>query len=174
MNQDLPALQKLQSQYPHEALIPYYISLLQRQSGQTASALESAQLAYNLQQDEDTALLVGELYLEQQQPDRAEPYFRRVLLFNPKSVGALINLANREPDPETAEKMYKQALDLSPQNIDAHINYADLLYRQKRLHEALEEYRQAVILDPEKPEVSNNLGIIQKTSANTKKRWDCF
>ncbi len=162
MNQDLPALQKLQSQYPHEALIPYYISLLQRQSGQTASALESAQLAYNLQQDEETALLVGELYLEQQQPDRAEPYFRRVLLFNPKSVGALINLANREPDPETAEKMYKQALDLSPQNIDAHINYADLLYRQKRLHEALEEYRQAVILDPEKPEVSNNLGIIQK------------
>ena len=55
-----------------------------------------------------------------------------------------------------------RALELSPQNLDAHINYADMLYRQKRLPEALEEYRTAVVIDPGIPEISNNLGVILK------------
>ena len=68
----------------------------------------------------------------------------------------------RAGEYETAEKHYKRALELSPQNLDAHINYADMLYRQKRLPEALEEYRTAVVIDPGIPEISNNLGVILK------------
>ena len=46
--------------------------------------------------------------------------------------------------------------------MDGHFNYANMLYRQNRLPEALEEYRAAVIIDPERFEISNNLGLIQK------------
>lgn len=162
MEKDLPALQKLAEQHPNDALIPYYMGLLYRQQGNTAAALNAAKQACGLINDESALLLAGELCLDTNQPTEAVGYFRRALELNPRSIGALINLANFEPDTDTAEKMYKKALEISPDDIDAHINYAALLYRQQRLHEALEEYRRAVILNPDRAEISNNLGVIQK------------
>ena len=84
---------------------------------------------------------------------------------NPHSPAALINLANfatNTDDFATAEKYYKQALDIRPGDLDAHFNYANMLYHQNRLPEALEEYRSAVVIAPERFEISNNLGLIQK------------
>ena len=159
---DIPALQKLAAQYPDDALIPYYISLLYRKEGKNEQALAAAERACALSADESALLLAGELCLDMKRQTEALGYFRRALGLNARSVTALINLANAEADAETAEQMYKKALDISPDNVDARINLADLFYRQGRLHEALEEYRQAVILAPERAEISNNLGIIQK------------
>ena len=159
---DIPALQKLAAQYPDDALIPYYISLLYRKEGKNEQALAAAERACALSADESALLLAGELCLDMKRQTEALGYFRRALGLNARSVTALINLANAEADAETAEQMYKKALDISPGNVDARINLADLFHRQGRLHEALEEYRQAVILAPERAEISNNLGIIQK------------
>ena len=159
---DLDALLDLSRQYPDDALIPYYISLMYRQRGQTTEALDYAKRACSLSEDEENLLLAGELCLQSDKKEEAPAYFNRALDLNPKSVCALINLANAEQDADKAEKMYKKALDIAPHDIDGHINYAELLYRQGRPAEALEEYRQAVILDPKRAETSNNLGIIQK------------
>lgn len=162
MENNLSLLQKLEEKYKDEALIPYYICLMQQENGESEAALASALRADKLIEDENTKLLIGEFYLQKQDKNKATDYFYQALQLNPKSVNALINLANLNSDANAAEQMYKKALDISPQNADAHLNYADLLYRQHRLHEALEEYRQTIILNPKQPEVFNNLGIIQR------------
>ncbi len=162
MEKDIPALQNLATQYPDEALIPYYLSLLYRQKGCLKEALTAAQTACRLFADESGLLLAGELSLDLGFKASAHEYFCRALEFNPQSVTALINLANNETDEHKAEQMYQKALDIAPDNVEAHINLADLFHRQGRLHEALEEYRQAVIRAPERAEISNNLGVIQK------------
>lgn len=42
------------------------------------------------------------------------------------------------------------------------MNYGTLLYRSGRKSEALEEYRAAAALEPEKPEISYNLALVLK------------
>ena len=162
IDNDIPQLMSLEKKYPYEALIPYYLALILRNNHKIEEALEAAKRAEKLQSHEEYLLLTAELYLDCEKKHIAADYFQRVLAINPKSVTALINLANMELDSITAEKFYKKALDIEPDNIDAHINYANFLYQEKRLNESLEEYRQAVILDPKRSEISNNLGIIQK------------
>lgn len=163
LHRDLPQLLELAKRYPQEALIPYYISLHYQQANDIPSAVKFAQTADKLANDEKIKLLLAELHLANgNDRETARQYYEEALLLNPKSVPALINLANTEIDDTRREAMYKQALDIAPQDLDAHLNYADMLYHQNRLHEALEEYRAAVILNPDKPEISNNLGIIQR------------
>jgi len=160
LHRDLPQLLQLADLYPQEPLIAYYISLNYRENGNNLQARQYAETADRLIDDEKTKLMLAELALGAGESEKAADYFRQALTLNPKSVNALINLANFETNAEIRESLYKKALDLAPQDLDAHLNYADMLYRQNRLPEALEEYRAAVIINPQKTEISNNLGII--------------
>ena len=98
------------------------------------------------------------IYLKLNNFDEASKAFTNALQINAKCVPALINLALLTQD----ESLYRKALDLAPDNADAHAGLAALLYRQKRTLEALEEYRRTVIINPDIPEVSNNLAMILK------------
>ena len=77
-----------------------------------------------------------------------------------------MNLADIEADSHNfgeAEKFYKRGLEIAPDNLRLHANYAEMLCRNKRTVEGLEEYRQAVILAPQTPELSYNLALILKS-----------
>lgn len=162
LHHDLPALQQLSQSLPQEALAPYYAALLCRNQNNMSAAAKYAEMSDSRFADEQIKLLRAEIFQSLQQPEAALACYREALVLNPKSVPALINSANAETNPQKQEQMYLSALDSDPQNLDAHINYADALYRQKRLPEALEQYRAAVISDPNRPEISNNLGIITR------------
>ena len=162
IDNDLTQLLKLENQYPSEPIIPYYIALIYRDRKQYQQAFAEAKKSSQLLADDATFVLLGELSLLLDNSKQAQDYFSQALVINPNSVSALINSANLKNKPQEAESLYKKALDVQPLNADAHINYADFLYRQHRLIEALEEYRHAVILAPKRTEISNNLGIIQK------------
>ena len=159
---DLDRLSELEKRFPSEPLIPYRMALFYRNQNNTDLAYEKALKSAELFPDDDTFLLLGELCLQQNNLTQAKNFFTQALQINSHCVAALINLANMEEAPEQAESLYRQALNFEPRNADAHINYADYLYRNRRLIEALEEYRHSVILAPKKTEISNNLGIIQK------------
>ena len=166
MNNDLSELKALAKRFPHDALSLYFLADEHYRTGEYDLAAEyAAQAAANAPTDAEIKILSGLICLAQENTAEARICFQKALALDPRSVPALVNLANLETaagEYETAEKHYKRALELSPQNLDAHINYADMLYRQKRLPEALEEYRTAVVIDPGIPEISNNLGVILK------------
>lgn len=166
MKKDLSELKALAKRFPHDALSLYFLADEHYRAGEYDLAAEYAtQASANAPTDAEIKILSGLICLAQKNTAEARICFQKALALDPRSVPALVNLANLETaagEYETAEKHYKRALELSPQNLDAHINYADMLYRQKRLPEALEEYRTAVVIDPGIPEISNNLGVILK------------
>ena len=166
MKKDLSELKALAKRFPHDALSLYFLADEHYRAGEYDLAAEYAtQASANAPTDAEIKILSGLICLAQENTAEARICFQKALALDPRSVPALVNLANLETaagEYETAEKHYKRALELSPQNLDAHINYADMLYRQKRLPEALEEYRTAVVIDPGIPESSNNLGVILK------------
>lgn len=159
-------LQELCRLFPSHPLPPYRLSILFRQSQNFPEALNLALKALELDsQSSEIITNAAGLYNRQHDDVNAEKLYRRALKLNPRAVPALIGLASvlsRKKDFAAAEPLYKQALDLSPKDTDALINYADMLYHAGRLLEALETCRKAVILAPQRPEISNNLGIIQK------------
>lgn len=162
LKNDINELEKIYHKHPEHSFTAYQLALLFQKKGDLNKALDYAVKAAQNTPIESYQLLAGELHLQNHHPESAKVYFCEALQINPKSVTALINLANAEPDAKTAEKMYKQALDISPQDFDAHLNYAVLLHNQNRLSEALEEYRKAVTINPDSSEVSHNLGILQR------------
>jgi tetratricopeptide (TPR) repeat protein len=72
--------------------------------------------------------------------DPAETYDARVL------IAVAYHAAG---DLERAEQTYRQAIDAYPKRPEAHANLADLLVRQNRLDEAIEEYHLTADLQPD-------------------------
>ena len=166
MHNDTAELEKLSAHFPDDALCLYFLADVCCQNKDFSRAAEYIDKASSkAPTDAEIKILAGLINLARGQTAEARMCFQKALIFDVRSIPAMINLANLETaagEYENAEKRYRRALELDPQNLDAHINYADLLYRQKRLPEALEEYRAAVIINPGIPEISNNLGIILK------------
>lgn len=157
-------LEKLAGEYPHEALIFYYLTKLymQRELWENAwsTAVKTKELAPT---SDEIRVLLALLSCHDNQPENAKIYFAKAELLNPNNLAALMGLADlysREGNFAEAEPRYKRVIELESNNFDAHNNYAEMLQRQGRLSEALEEYRAAVIINPVSAEVCNNLGLI--------------
>lgn len=157
-------LEKLAGEYPHEALIFYYLTKLYMQRELWENAWSTAVKAKELAPTSDEIrVLLALLSCHDNQPENAKIYFAKAELLNPNNLAALMGLADlysREGNFAEAEQRYKRVIELESNNFDAHNNYAEMLQRQGRLSEALEEYRAAVIINPVSAEVCNNLGLI--------------
>ena len=114
-------------------------------------------------------LLLARLKQQQNQNSEALTLYFKALNLDDKNVEILLGIADiylAEKKFTDAEKFYKKSFDLTRNIAGAHINYGTLLYQQKRLAEALEEYRTAVALAPKKSEISYNLALILKDTGD--------
>ena len=169
LDHDVAALQSLCEQHPTSALPLYYLALINFKQNSLAEAEQYIKLAQNRDTSSaDIYLLAGNISLKINNTDEAVKAFAQALQINGKCASALINLAALTAD----ESLYRKALDLEPNNAVAHAGLAAILYKQKRTLEALEEYRNAVILNPDMPEVSNNLALILKDTGDYERAAD--
>ena len=165
------ALKALCEKHPQSALPLYYLGLEAFKQGDYHAAARLLQKA--LKNERTSAEIWFQCGLTAQalgKEKTAQKCYHQVLALEPKNVPALVNLANLTHD----ETLYVTALGLNPQNAEAHTGYADLLYTQDRKTEALEEYRKAVILNPDMPQISNNLGLILKDLGDYEQALDLF
>ena len=165
----LPALEALSRQNPQEPLAFYHLAEIFRRRKDFQKAENYAQKALQLApQNADINLLLGEISLQSSQEEQARQFFFRTLELAPDNIPALVNCAGflAETNQEKAEKLYLRAIELDKKNFDAYLNYAVLLQKQKRLPEALETYRSAILINPESTEASNNLGLILKDTGD--------
>lgn len=154
----------------------YYLSLIYKEIKDTDNALLYAQNACEYASDIDYIVEnVAEIYLGQNNVNKAKEYLSLTLSINPNNVHAMINMANimvQEKRYQEAEKNYKKAIVLDENNFDAHLNYAIMLQENKRLHEALEEYRKATVINHNVPEISNNIALILRDLGENKRALD--
>lgn len=91
--------------------------------------------------------------------------YHKVLNLDENATEALLGAADiylARGDLKRAELYYKKSFDITRDIAGAHLNYGTLLYRSGRKSEALEEYRAAAVLEPERPEISYNLALVLK------------
>ena len=158
LQKDTATLENIIDKHTDNAMAIYYLSRLY-DAKKAFDFLSNHNLSvYDIQ------LRIAELSLSFA-PEKAEQHFAHALELNPYSVSARINLANyaiQRQEWENAETLLRRAIELDKNNFEAHASYAQMLHLSGRKSEALDEYRAAVIINPESPEVSNNLGLILK------------
>ena len=158
MQKDISTLETIVSQNQDNAMAVYYLSRLYDDEKAYQFLLKHNFPIYDIQ------LRLGELALTFT-PNTAEEYFKNALELNHYSVTAQINLGNfavKKQDWQQAEKLFRRAIELDKNSFEAHAGYAHMLQLSGRKSEALDEYRAAVVINPESAAVSNNLGLILK------------
>jgi len=114
-------------------------------------------------------LELAALEFEQENAKEALTLYHKVLNLDDKEIRALLGaadiyLARKEYDK--AESYYLKSFEQNREIAGAHLNYGILLYQTGRTAAALEEYRKAAALAPEKPEISYNLALILKETGD--------
>jgi len=168
LQKDKEKLIQLAKENQESALPLYYLALFSFDDGSLNEALDYAIKADKLAEAHDIKNIIAQIYLKQENIKNAINYFHKALLLNPKSIDALTNLGTLEKD----ELYFQKAISLNPKNFNTHISYADFLAQENRKLEALEEYRQALILGGDNAALSNNIALILKDMADYKGALD--
>lgn len=107
---------------------------------------------------------LGNLYLDQDRPDRAKPVFEKAANLNPPDLSACYNLGRLkqlENDHEGAIAIYKAMIDLQPE-VGLVWNNLGVAYRETgKPDDAIASFREAVRLAPDMAAAWNNLGVAQ-------------
>ncbi|MCP4117907.1 MAG: tetratricopeptide repeat protein [Desulfobacteraceae bacterium] len=107
---------------------------------------------------------LGNLYLDQERPEKAKPVFEKAASLNPPDLSACYNLGRLkqlENDHQGAIVIYKVMLDQQPK-IGQVWNNQGVAYREiGKLDDAVASFRAAVRFAPEMAEAWNNLGVAQ-------------
>ncbi|MFO7750317.1 MAG: tetratricopeptide repeat protein [Desulfobacteraceae bacterium] len=107
---------------------------------------------------------LGNLYLDQERPEKAKPVFEKAVHLNPPDLSACYNLGRLkqlETDHQGAIVIYTRMLDQQP-NIGQVWNNQGVAYRELgKLDDAVASFRSAVRFAPEMAEAWNNLGVAQ-------------
>ena len=92
---------------------------------------------------------------------------KQALALDPNNVRALTYLSIKGGDPvrdvERADAMVSKALGLDPNYADAHVAKAWILWRQRRLDEAIVEDERALALNPAFLDAYVNMGLVYRT-----------
>ena len=107
---------------------------------------------------------LGNLYLDQEQPDNAKSIFEKAARLNPSNLPACYSLGRLkqlERDHQGAIDIYKAMLEQQP-NIGQVWNNLGVSYREiGKPDDALSSFRAAVKFAPQMAEAWNNLGVAQ-------------
>jgi Ca-activated chloride channel family protein len=115
------------------------------------------------QQSADAGLAKGNDAYRKQEFDKAQDFYRKVLEKSPSNTTASYNLGNalyRDKKTEEAEKIFDlTAENASDKNIkaDAHYNKGVTLTMQKKIAESIQEYKEALRLNPSDSLARENL-----------------
>ena len=168
LNKDTKEIKNIAEKFKTSPLPLYYLACFAFDQENFEQALSYAIQANELQEAYDIKNLVAQIYLKLDNKENAQKYFHQALILNPQSIDASVNLGVLEQD----ESYFKKALSLNPQSFEAHISYADFLYHENRKPEALEEYHQALFINPDNPALSNNIALVLKDMQDYKGALD--
>lgn len=125
----------------------------------------------------DVICLLGILYLQQENLDRASEYIQKTLLVNPVHLTAynyLGTIQKQQGEYEKAIESYKRAIELNPAYVSAHSNLASLYHLQGRLDSALESYKEALSQKPDYFEAYINMGAVLQEQGRCSEAIECY
>jgi serine/threonine-protein kinase len=117
-----------------------------------------------LRQPPPTVILLAEVFRGSGAPGRALELLREVQRRHPEDfwLNCLLGDLNSEmkpPHPEDSVRYFTAALAIRPRSATVHYNLGIALYNQRKLPEAVAEYKEALRLRPDDARAHNNLGL---------------
>jgi Ca-activated chloride channel homolog len=115
------------------------------------------------QQNSDAGIVKGNEAYRKQEFDKAQEFYRKVLEQSPRNATASYNLGNalyRDKKTEEAEKLFALAAENAGDKMakaDAHYNKGVSLTMQKKTAESIQEYKEALRLNPKDSLARENL-----------------
>jgi len=141
---------------------------------QDAKALERFQAAARRSpRDEHPHLMLGALYLREQQFDKAIQEYSEAVRLSPGAPEAQLALGvayRMKGDLGRAQQAFESALGKDPTTADGQRLLADLYADQKLFAEAVRHYKQALQIEPQSAESHNNLAWLYATCEDPKWR----
>jgi tetratricopeptide (TPR) repeat protein len=110
----------------------------------------------------DAHMLLGDLWIDEEQPDAAEAEYRLALAGDPKSVAARTKVAEAlrlQGKFDESVVDLREAIRIDPTFAPAHSDLGMILREQKNITEAVAAYREAIRLDPRSTDARNGLAI---------------
>jgi tetratricopeptide (TPR) repeat protein len=145
-----------------------------RAAHQDAKALERFQAAAQRSpRDERPHVMMGALYLREQQYDKAIQEYSEAVRLSPGAPEAqfALGMAYRmKGDLGKAQQAFESALGKNPTTADGQRLLADLYAEQKLYGEAVHHYQQALQIEPQSAEAHNNLAWLYATCEDPKWR----
>ena len=178
INRATDMLENIIKEHPDDVLALYDMGWLKYNQSDYQSALSYVGRALKEPSPADSIYyLQGLCFLAQNKTSDAQKSFTEAVNINSHNYDAMLCLADilsRSGQYQQAENFYKILLEANISNYLIPTNYGEMLYRQNRLLEALEQYHKAVILNPKSPDISNNLGSILKDMGDYDKALELF
>jgi len=145
-----------------------------RLAHQDAKALERFQdAARRSPRDERPHMLMGAVYLREQQFDKAIQEYSQAVQLSPGAPEAQLALGvayRMQGDLGKAQRAFEAALGKNPATADGQRLLADLYADQKLFAEAVQHYKQALQIEPQNAESHNNLAWLYATCDDPKWR----
>ena len=145
-----------------------------RLAHQDAKALERFRAAAQRSpRDERPHVMMGSLYLAQQQFDKAIQEYSEAVRLSPGAPEAELALGmayRMKGDLTKAQQAFESALGENPTTAEGQRLLADLYAEQKLYSEAVQHYKQALQIEPQSAESHNNLAWLYATCEDPKWR----
>jgi rhomboid protease GluP len=145
-----------------------------RSAHQDAKALERFQAAAQRSpRDERPHVMMGALYLHEQQFDKAIQEYSEAVRLSPGAPEAQLALGiayRMKGDLGKAQQAFESALGKNPTTAEGQRLLADLYAEQKLYAEAIQHYKQALQIEPNNAESHNNLAWLYATCEDPKWR----
>jgi predicted O-linked N-acetylglucosamine transferase (SPINDLY family) len=162
----LPAAERLYRQIlevdPRQPDAWHLLGVIAAQAGQPALARDYIGRAIAIQPDDPTFHSnLGSVYQSQGLPAEAEGSYRRAIALRADAVDAVARLTALLRDQgrrDEAVAVCRAALQAGPQNGELWLILAEPLYRDRKIEDAAECYRQAARLLPQRADVHTALG----------------
>ena len=125
----------------------------------------------------DALNLLGSLFLQKQDYQRAIPLLRKAVKIYPDRPNYLSNLASAFKDNQqldAAEAAYKKVIAIHPDHIEALYNLAGVLVKKQKLNEAANVYKEVLELKPTMLEALNELGALLISQEKFTEAINCF
>lgn len=120
-------------------------------------------------EDADVYRILGNLYLENKEPDKATALIAKGIEKFPKNIDLRIVELNQylaQDKHEAAIDKLQQAIQLAPDNVELYVASGIAYNKMGKNDEAMRAYQKAIELDPKNLNAYNNLGGIYVDAAN--------
>jgi Flp pilus assembly protein TadD len=147
---------------PEDPILRQQLGTVLGELGETAQAIEHLTKALEMVASPDVHVILGNLYVDQGDGEKAVSHYRQALVLDPDDIDAHYNLGvqlGKQGEQKEAEAHYRAVLEVDGAHAEAANNLGVALLLQDKRGESIQYFERAVRLEPSDEDARRNLAM---------------